>query len=122
MLSILFGVQNSVGMTANTIHLDDIAMVHIKSLDFAIDRLSGFRMQLERSSRHSLGRRNWDCQQEFSRGRFSKAYSALVASTKLKSDASRTEEVFGFKFKSFEKQMVNIAGWYAELAAGENAN
>ena len=32
-------------------------------------------------------------------------------------DASKTEEVLGFKFKSSEEQIVSLAGHYAEVSA-----
>jgi hypothetical protein len=39
-----------------------------------------------------------------------------LASNLIKFDATRTEDVFGIKFKSFEEQVVRLAGWYAEVS------
>ena len=117
-LNTLLGVRNPAGMTAFSVHVDDVAKVHIQSLNPRIEGNQNFAC-----SSDGLEGIRWDDAIEIVKKHFPEEVRQGIfplgghqASNKLRYDASRTEEIFGFKFKSFEEQVISIAGWYAEIA------
>lgn len=115
----LFGRQNPNGLASITVHVEDVAYVHIAALDPAIPGNQSFG-----ANSHGVAGVQFDDQLDIVRKHFPKEVESGVfpmggsqKSNLVRFNASRTEEVFGFKFKNFEEQIVSVAGWYAEVAA-----
>jgi len=118
-LNPILGVQNPAGLSGTTVHVDDVAFVHIAALDPKIEGNQNFAC----NSNGTEGTK-WDDGLDIVRKHFSSAVkdgifplNGAQKSNPLKFDASKTEEVFNFKFKSYEDQIVSLAGWYAEVAS-----
>lgn len=118
-LQVLFGAQNDDGMPATSVHVDDVAFVHVASLDPKIEGNRNFA-----TTSGGLAGIHWDDAIEIVQKHFPEEVrkgvfplGGHVTDKQVKYDASKTEEVFDFKFKSFEEQIVSAAGWYAEIAA-----
>lgn len=117
-MGVLFGQQNPAGQAATTVHVDDVAFVHIKSLDPKLEGNHNFAC-----NSNGLEGIEWDDAIEIVKKHFPAAVKKGVfplggsqLSKKVMYDARKTEEVFDFKFKSFEEQIVSEAGWYVEVS------
>jgi len=118
-LNVLLGVQNPAGLTGDTVHVDDVAKVHIAALDPKVEGSRNFG-----ANSHGLEGIKWNDAIDIVKNHFPKEVENGVfplggsqPAHPLAFDASETEQVFGFKFKSFEDQIVSLAGWYAEVSA-----
>ena len=118
-MNALVGVQNPVGMPGMTVHVDDVAKIHIAALDPKIEGNRNFGANC-----NGIEGIEWDSAIETVKRHFSKAVESGIfplggsqKSIRLQFDASETEKVLGFKFKSFEEQIISLAGWYAEVSA-----
>ncbi|KIX98704.1 uncharacterized protein Z520_05164 [Fonsecaea multimorphosa CBS 102226] len=113
----LLGMQNPNGLPGATCHVDDVAFVHIASLDPKIQGNQNFGIN------YDVNGIKWDDAIDIVKKHFPEALKKgvfpLGGSLKplpMPFDASKTEEVFGIKFKSFEEQIVNLASHYIEVA------
>ena len=118
-LNVLLGVQNPAGMTGDTVHIDDVAMLHIAALDPKIEGNRNFGANC-----NGIDGIEWDSAIEIVKKHFPKAVESGIfplggsqKSEPLSFDARETEKVFGFKFKNFEEQIISLAGWYAEVSS-----
>jgi nucleoside-diphosphate-sugar epimerase len=118
-LNALLGVQNPTGIPGVTVHVDDVAKIHIAALDPKVDGNRNFG-----ANSNGIEGIEWDSAIEVVKRHFPKAVEKgifpLGGSQKpIRSqfDASETEKVLGFKFKSFEEQIISLAGWYVEVSA-----
>lgn len=120
-MAVLFGDHNPDGQIAGTVHVDDVAFVHIASLN---PKIKGNRNFATNSG--GLNGTHWDdaieivkkhFPDEVKRGTF--PLGGHWVEKPVIFDASNTEKVFNFKFGSFEEQIVSAAGWYAEIAGKE---
>ena len=117
-MNVLLGIQNPAGMTATTVHVDDVAKIHIEALDPKIQGNRNFGANC-----NGTDGIEWDSAIETVKEHFPKAVESGVfplggsqKSNPLPFDATETEKVLGFKFKSFEEQIISLAGWYAEVS------
>lgn len=117
-LNPIFGGQNPAGAPSVTVHVEDVAYVHVAALNPNIAGNQSFGVNW-----NGIKGINWDDAIEIVKRHFPKEVESGLfplggsqASNLIKFDATRTEEVFGIKFKSFEEQIVSLAGWYAEVA------
>ncbi|KIX01767.1 uncharacterized protein Z518_09494 [Rhinocladiella mackenziei CBS 650.93] len=115
----LMGGKNPDGLLAMVCHVDDVAYVHVASLDPKIEGNRNFGINW-RGGREFA----WDDAIDIVKKHFPKEVEkgvfplgGSVKSIPVPFDASKTEEVFGIKFKDFEEQIVNLAGYYAEVVA-----
>jgi nucleoside-diphosphate-sugar epimerase len=120
-LSVLFGVQMD-GVQAATVHVDDVAFLHIASLDPKIEGNRNFGANVKRGEP-----RSWEDAIEIVKKRFPKEIETGVfplgghqPTIPTLFDASETERVFGIKFKDFEEQVVDAAGYYAQVVAASS--
>ena len=119
----VFGEHNPAGQPGITVHVEDVAFVHIAALDPKIEGNQSFG-----ANSHGTDGVQFDDALEIVKRRFPRGVKEGVfplggsqTANRVRFDASATEEVFGFRFKSFEEQIVSLAGWYAELAAKESS-
>ncbi len=114
----ILGMQNPAGTPAITCHVDDVALVHIASLkpeikgnqNFGVNYVGEAPVQWDDAI--DIVKKHFPSEVEqgiFPLGGSNKSIAVAF-------DASKTEEVFGIKFKSLEDQIVNLAGYYAGLA------
>ena len=118
-LNVLLGVQNPVGLTATTVHVDDVARIHVAALDPKIEGNRNFGANC-----NGIDGIEWDSAVHIVKKHFPKAVENGIfplggsqKSTPLSFDATETEKAFDFKFKTFEEQIISLAGWYAEVSA-----
>ena len=118
-MNVLLGVQNPAGMAATTVHVDDVAKIHIAALDPKIEGNRNLGANC-----NGVDGIEWDSAIEIVKKHFPKAVESGIfplggsqKSNPLQFDATETEKVLGFKFKSFEEQIISLAGWYAEVSA-----
>ncbi|KIW65725.1 hypothetical protein PV04_07952 [Phialophora macrospora] len=117
-LGVLFGMKDPNGMPAATVHLDDVAFLHIAALDPKVQGNKNF------GANYDVNGVKWDeaidivkkhFPTEVEKGVF--PLGGSLPSLPMPFDASESENFFGFKFKDFETQIVDAAGYYAKLAA-----
>lgn len=108
---------------STSVHVEDVARLHVEALNPAIPGNQSFLAvsEGERGTR-------WEEALEIVRRNFPKAVESGVlknngtAKTKrTKVDASRTERVFGWKFQSYEEQVKSVARQYLGLVGVEAA-
>ncbi|KAL8865710.1 MAG: hypothetical protein Q9198_009195 [Flavoplaca austrocitrina] len=99
-----------------TVHIDDVANVHIAALDPKIEGNQDFILDAG-----GLEGIRWDDAKEIVKRRFPEAVEKGLlplqgssATRDSKVDGSKAERVFGLKYKDFEEQIVSIVGQYLE--------
>ena len=118
--------QNMGGMLGNTCHIDDVALAHVASLSdtITIDKGKGYRnfgVDVYYPPPHKL---NWGSATEIVKKHFPKEVEEGVfplggkgEDFTLPFDARETERVLfeGRKARGWEEQVVDLAGYYAEV-------
>ena len=110
--------QNASNPSPGTMnHLDDVAKVHILSLNPKVEGNQSFGVQAGGTEGIV-----WDDGIEIVKRRFPEAIkdgrlpaSGSQPTKKLRYDTSRTEKVLGIKFQSFEDALVSVTEHYLEL-------
>ena len=99
-----------------TVHIDDVASVHIAALDSKIEGNQDFIL-----TAGGIDGIQFDDAKEIVRRRFPDAVEKGLlplqgssATKEAKIDGSKAERVFGLKYQSFEEQIVSIVGQYLE--------
>ena len=117
-LSVLLGAKNPNGMPAATVHVDDVAFLHIAGLDPKVQGNKNF------GANYDVNGIKWDDAIDIVKKHFPKEVEKGVfplggsqTSLPMPFDASGSEKFFGFKFKDFVTQIVDTAGFYAKVAA-----
>jgi nucleoside-diphosphate-sugar epimerase len=102
-----------------SVHVCDVAMAHIKSLDSKIPGNQGFLLVSE-----GVKGTHWENMFEIVAQHFPDAVKAGTLSNngKIKSipakyDASETEKALGFKHRDFKSQVIDVVDHYLELVA-----
>jgi len=102
---------------STSVHVADIARLHVEALDPKIEGNQSFLAVLEgeRGTRweEAIEIVNRNFPEAVKNGILPNNGKALTKRTKV--DASRTEKVFGFKFQSYEEQVKSVAEQYLEL-------
>ena len=118
-MNVLLGVQNPGGLGAVTVHVDDVAKIHVAALDPKIEGNRNFGANC-----NGIDGIDWDSAIETVKEHFPQAVESGIfplggsqKSNPLQFDATETERVLEFKFKSFEEQIIGLAGWYTEVSA-----
>ncbi|KAL8815297.1 MAG: hypothetical protein Q9223_005551 [Gallowayella weberi] len=119
-LAAILGEGMPMPLPGNTVHVDDVAMVHVAALDPKIEGNQDFVV-----SAGGVEGIRWNDAKEIVRRRFPEAVGKgllpLKGSTVTKVwkiDGGKAERVFGFKYRGFEEQVVSVVGQY--LDAVEN--
>jgi nucleoside-diphosphate-sugar epimerase len=116
----LFGAQNPNGLPAAAVHVDDVAFIHIASLGSKVQGNANFGANwdvkgVEFDSAMDIVKKSYPTEVE--KGVF--PLGGSVKSLPMPFDASATEKVFDFKFKSWETQVKDIVDYYLEVAAAQ---
>ena len=117
----LLGVKSPMGLPGTTVHIDDVAMLHVEALNPKLQGNQDFTANSE-----GIEGLEWNDVPEIVARKFPEAVKSGILplggsqpTLRLKYDASHTEKVFDFKFKGLEEQVTNVAGWYIELVEKE---
>lgn len=101
------------------VHVDDVALMHVRSLDPAIPGNEDYLC-----NSHSLENMEWaqsldiikkHYPKECAEGIFKVENTERPKTLKVRVDSTKAEKTFGITFKSFEEQVLSIAGQYLEL-------
>ncbi len=102
---------------STSVHVSDVAQIHVDALNPKIPGNQSFLAvsEGERGTRweEAIDIVNRNFPEAVKKGTFPNNGTAATKRTKM--DASRTEEVFGFKFKSYEEQVKSVAKQYLTL-------
>ncbi|RFU80151.1 hypothetical protein TARUN_2066 [Trichoderma arundinaceum] len=119
LLGPLIGRQQPYPVPCNPVHVDDVALMHVRSLDPTIPGNEDYL-----SNSHSLQNLQWDQSfdvikkhypKECAEGVFKIDTTPRPKTLKLRIDSTKAEKTFGITFKSFEEQILSAAGQYLEL-------
>lgn len=120
MLAIL-GIDAPASFAGTTVHVNDVAALHVQALDRKIPGGSSFAL----NSNSPKGTVFQDATEIVARN-YAKAVqdgvlpnSGKTTTLPLKFDASATEKTFGVTFRSFEEQVKSVVDQYLELKAAE---
>ncbi|KAM0462113.1 hypothetical protein ACHAO4_001307 [Trichoderma viride] len=101
------------------VHVDDVALMHVRALDPAIPGNEDYL-----SNSHSLENMEWaqtfdiikkNYPKECAEGIFKVDTTERPTTLKVRVDSTKAEKAFGITFKSFEEQVVSAAEQYLEL-------
>jgi nucleoside-diphosphate-sugar epimerase len=102
---------------STSIHVDDVAELHLRSLDPKIEGNQSF-LAVSEGERGTV----WSDAVEVVNRNFPEAVkkgilpnNGLALTKRTKIDASRTERVFGIKFKNYEEQVKSVVEQYLQL-------
>ena len=122
MAQVLGGDSGWGAVPSTSIHVQDIARLHVESLNPKIEGNQSFLAvsEGERGTRweEAIEIVNRNFPQAVKKGILPNNGTAATKRTRL--DSSRTEKVFGFKFQSYEEQVKSVVKQYLELL-GETA-
>lgn len=117
----LIGQHSETPYAGIPVHVDDVAMMHVRSLDRKIPGNTDYI-----ATSHPLGGIEWATAfdivkkhypKECAEGVFQADTEKRPRSTRILVDNSRAENIFGFTFKSFEEQVLSVAGQYIEFVS-----
>lgn len=117
LMAVLKGEKNEVPYSGNCVLVDDVALVHVLSLD--AEKVPGNRGYIM-----TTGNMLWEDATKYAQKYYPEAFASSTLSTggkqptiEINMDFSESEKTFGFKFSGFEEQVKQLAGQYLELAA-----
>ena len=117
MAQVLGGDSGWGAVPSTSVHVQDIARLHVESLDPKIEGNQSFLAvsEGERGTRweEAIGIVNRNFPEAVKKGVLPNNGTAATKRTKI--DSSRTEKVFGFKFQSYEEQVKSVVKQYLEL-------
>ena len=119
----ILGEKADNALPNNQIHVDDVAKVHVLSLDPKVKGNQNFGV-----TSGGVAGNQWDAAIEIVQRRFPEAVkdgrlpaNGTQPSKRVLIDASETEKILGIKFRSFEDQIVSVTEHYLELLEQEKA-
>lgn len=116
----LMGRSNPRPIPGITVHLDDVAQLHVLALD---DKIKGNQSFI--AAGPDYGSVNWADATDIIKRRYPEAYAAKVfqfdsctptQTLAAKVDSTKASQTFNLKFKSFEEQVVSIVDHFLELS------
>lgn len=120
-LGVALGVKSTAALSGMTVHVDDVARVHVGALDAKVPGNTSYLV----TSNNPAGSLNGTVYQDaakFVAKHFPKQVASGVLpndgtqpSVPIKVDASKTERTFGFTHIPFEEQVKAVVGQYLEL-------
>ncbi|KAL7948674.1 hypothetical protein V8C42DRAFT_363174 [Trichoderma barbatum] len=119
LLGPLLGQPQPRPMPCMPVHVDDVALMHVRSLDPAVPGNEDYL-----ANSHSLQRVQWDQSfdiikkhfpKECAEGIFKVDTTERPKTQKIMVDSTKAEQTFSITFRSFEEQILSITGQYLEL-------
>ncbi|KAH8890599.1 NAD(P)-binding protein [Thozetella sp. PMI_491] len=102
-----------------TVHVDDVALMHVRSLDPKIRGSQDFLANshppkgIEWSESFDIIKKHYP--KQTAEGIFKVDTTERPPTAILRVDSTKAEKTFGFTFKSFEEQVLSVASQYLEL-------
>ena len=122
-LSQVFGEKGDFPTPGTMAHVDDIAKVHILSLQEHVKGGQNFGMQTG-----GINGDAWQDSVEFAKKHYPKEVAAGILpangfrpSKRVRFDTSATEKILGIKFRTYEEAVVSVIDSYLEYLAKEKA-
>ena len=119
-LGLVLGNKSEFPVVGASVHVDDVAFMHVKALDEGVE--AGSYISNSEGEKGTV----WQDAVGVVEREFANAVEEGVlkvdgvqGTRKLKVDARREERVMGFKFKSFEEQVRSVVEHYLELKGKE---
>lgn len=115
----LIGQPQPIPLPCMPVHVDDVALMHVRSLDPAVPGNEDFL-----ANSHSLQSPQWDesfdiikkhYPKECAEGIFKVDTAERPKTLPIMVDTTKAEQVLGINFKTFEEQILSISGQYLEL-------
>ncbi|KJZ71560.1 hypothetical protein HIM_09029 [Hirsutella minnesotensis 3608] len=109
-------------LSGNSVHVDDVAKMHVLALDTKVKGNQDFL-----AASHPLEGIEWAAALDIVKKHYPKEYEAGVFSAdsvsklvtnRRKVDSTKAQNTFGIKFKTFEEQVVSVVNHFLELSAG----
>jgi nucleoside-diphosphate-sugar epimerase len=120
----VLGINYPIPTPSSSVHLFDVAMLHVRALDPKIPGGQKFFASSEGPKgctwADSIDIVKKHFPDEVAKGVFPLGGSIITKPILV--DSSYTEKTFGFKFRSYEEQVTSVAGHYAELVAKNGGN
>ncbi|PHH91803.1 hypothetical protein CDD83_10226 [Cordyceps sp. RAO-2017] len=108
-------------LEGTTVHLDDMAKMHVLALDSKVQDDQEFMAASPESTdwagASDIARKRY--LKECARGIFGFDSIPRPLTRKLRIDSRKAEKTFGFTFKPFEEQVVSVVDHFLELVAGK---
>ncbi|KAF2155501.1 NAD(P)-binding protein [Myriangium duriaei CBS 260.36] len=118
----LLGKIQDNARSATTVHVDDVALAHVLSLNPKISGGQAFLL-----SNNGYDGMQWDHAKMYAAKHFPEAVernllpnNGSTPSRQIFLDTTKTEQVLGIKLKTFEEQVVSVAGHYLEILERNN--
>lgn len=119
-LSIVLGTKELYPWVSMTVHLDDVARLHVEALHPQIP--AGSYIAASNDPSGTLNGSKWENVNEIVAKKFPEAVRRGLlpndghrVTVRKHVDSSKTEKAFGIKFKGFESQVESVIGHYLEL-------
>ena len=112
LLTILKGQTFEAPRLAGAAHIDDVSRVHVLALDEKIKGGQDFGVTVPMVYDDIFDIVKKHFPRAFNDGTFTRGHQPSLG---VNWDASKTEEVFGLKFKSYENMVVDFVGQFLEL-------
>lgn len=117
LLGLLLGSKTEEATFSNSVHVDDVAKIHVLTLDSKVEGNQAFVATSE-----GLDGRPWKDAIDIAKESFHDAVAdgslktdGIQPTYNIRIDAKKTEDTFGIKFSGFEEQVKGVAGQYLEL-------
>lgn len=114
----LLGYAREEKLSGGTVHIDDVAKLHVLALDPAISDNQSFLASnpasIKWAESFDIVKRRYPAQ--YAAGLFKLDSIARPESGPSHVDTSKATKTFGIQFKSFEEQVTSVVDHYLELA------
>lgn len=119
-LGLVLGNRAGYEMVGTTVHVDDVAWMHVKALDPGVEK--GNYIANSGGEEGTV----WEDAKGVVEREFKEAVEEGVlkldgvqATRRMRVDTKRSEEVMGFRFKGYDEQVRSVVGHYLELKGKE---
>lgn len=118
LLGPLLGISQNLRLGgSSTVHVDDVAEMHVRALDDSIrgneDFIAAASGPVEWADSFDIVKRRFPIQ--YGEGVFPFDDTARPVTSTINADNSKARRMLGMEFKSFEQQVVSLVGHYLEL-------
>ncbi|KAG6002015.1 hypothetical protein E4U43_001193 [Claviceps pusilla] len=112
----LLGIRQDIPLGGSTVHIDDVAEMHVRALDDSIRGNEDFIAAagpMEWADSFDIVKRRFP--KEYGEGVFAFDDAVRPVTSTINADNSKARRMLGMEFKSFEEQVVSLVGHYLEL-------
>ncbi|TVY36655.1 NAD-dependent epimerase/dehydratase [Lachnellula occidentalis] len=118
LLATILGQTSQIPRLSGTVHVDDVAKVHLLALSESVQGGQDFGVTVPAVLDDAFDYVKKAFPKAVENGIFKRGSQPTL---QINWNASKTESVFGFKFQPYETQVLDVAGQYLELLGEEKA-